>query len=260
MDLAFFSLQKFELFLLVLVRTAGIFTLTPIFGSSQAPAHVRLAAALALTMVFVPIVPPASELPVEVLPLALMVVREACVGLVIGFVCNMVFAAIEIAGHFVDAQSGFSFATMLDPVHGSNMAVAGRFQNLMAGLLFFVTDAHHLLIRGMADSFSLAPVGQMAVNPAMANGMLVLFSGLFGIAVRIAAPIVAAVFLADVAFAIIARIVPQINVLIIGFPLKLGVGLAAMVVAVPLLVAMSQGMFGDMYREIGGMIRLLTVH
>jgi flagellar biosynthetic protein FliR len=260
MDLAQYGTEKLILFLLIFVRTAGIFTLTPIFGAHQVPARVRLAVALALTIVFVPMVAPVEGLTVEMLPLALMVAREALVGLSIGFVISLVFSAIEMAGHMVDVNAGFSFAALVDPVNGTNTALAGRLYNMLAGLLFFVTNSHHLMIKGLADSFTIAPVGALSVNPNVAGGMTELFTALFLVAIRIAVPVLAAVFLADLALAIAARVVPQMNVLIVGFPLKLGVGMIAMIFAMPIVAATSQGLFGDMYRQMGSLVRLMAVH
>ena len=260
MDLAFFSGQKLILFLLILIRTAGIFTLTPLFGSQQIPMQVRLMISLALTFVFLPLAAPAGKLSAEVVPLALMAVREAGVGLTIGFVITLVLTAIEIAGHFIDLNAGFAFANIVDPVHGTNVALAARVHNLLAGLLFFITNAHLLVVRGIADSFSLAPVGDVTLNPAVAGSLTDLFASLFVIALRIAMPVIAAVFLADLAMAISSRIVPQMNVLMVGFPLKLGVGLVGMIVAVPVVAGMSTNMFGDMYHQMGTLVRLMAVH
>lgn len=260
MDFAFFSMQKFVLFLMVLVRTGGIFTLTPMFGAQQVPPHVRMGMALALTAVFVPVVPVSGHLPMDLMQIAMMGAREACVGIVIGFVCSLVFSTIQIAGQFVDFQSGLAFAAMVDPINGANSAVAGRFQNLIAGLLFFATNAHHMVIRGLSDSFVLAPIGQLEMNPAAAGGIVDLFTGLFAIAIRIAMPICAAVFLADVALGIVARVVPQMNVLVVGLPLKLGVAVAAMVVALPVLGLMSRGLFGDMYQQMGIVVRQFAAY
>jgi flagellar biosynthetic protein FliR len=258
MDLASFGIQKLITFVLVLVRSAGIFTLTPIFGANQVPMYARLVIALALALVFLPIVAPPNDFAMEALPVALMVAREACVGLVIGFVCTMVFTAIEIAGQLIDVHAGFSFATMLDPVNGANSAVAARFHRLVAGLLFFATNAHHVMIRGLADSFRVAPVGQLTLNASVAGGAVDLFAALFVVAIRIAVPVVAAVFLADVALAITARVVPQMNVLFVGFPLKLGVGLVGMIVALPVLAAMSQNLFGDIYNQTLALVSLVA--
>lgn len=260
MDLAFFTGQKLILFLLILVRTAGIFTLTPIFGAKQVPMQVRIIVSLALTLIFVPLAVPVGNLPTEILSLALMAAREACIGLGIGFIITMVFMAIETAGSFVDMNAGFSFAATIDPVHGTNSALAARTHTLLAGLLFFVTNSHHLVVRGLADSFTLAPIGELSFNPAVTGGMTDLFISLFLIALRIAMPVMAAVFLVDLAMAITSRIVPQMNVLMVGFPLKMGVGIVGMIVAVPIVAAMSTNMFADMYNQMGGLVRLMAVH
>jgi len=262
MDLAAFGIQKIEVFLLVLARTAGIFTLVPIFGVGQVPVQVRVAVALAITLVLVPLCIPAGTalLAVDVLPMALLVAKEALVGLAIGFVTMLIFAAIQIAGDFVDVQSGFSFATMLDPVYGSQTAVAGRVHQLLAGMLFFVTNAHLIMLSGLADSCRLVPIGQFSLNPAVAGGVVDLFAALFAVAIRIAAPVIAAVFLADVAMAIVARAVPQINVLIAGFPLKLGVGLVGMLVALPIAAALSRAALADVHSHTVGVLRLLAGH
>jgi flagellar biosynthesis protein FliR len=258
MDLAFLSTQKLLIFLLVLTRTAGIFALTPIFGGSQVPMHVKVGISVGMALVFLPIVGTAVEVPIDFLPLGSMILREACVGLVIGFVCSMIFAAIQSAGELVDMQSGFSFAATIDPINGAQTAVAARFYHLVAALLFFVTNAHHVLIRGVADSFRIAPLGQMAMNPAVTGGVMDLFYGLFMVAVRIAVPVLAAVFLADLALAVISRVVPQMNVLIVGMPLKLGVGIVGMLVALPVVSGMSQNLFGDVYTYSMGLLRLLV--
>ena len=258
MDLTAFSARELLVFLLILVRTAGIFTLTPIFGAQQTPGHVRLVMAVALALVFVPMARPPSEIPVGTLALAVVVAREALVGLAIGFVVSMVFSAIEIAGHIIDVNAGFGLAAVVDPINGHHAAPVARLHTLLAGLIFFVTNSHHLLLKGLADSFSIAPVGQMGIGPAVAGGMIELFSGLFMVGVRIAVPVMAAVFLADLALAIAARVVPQMNVLIVGFPLKLGVGIVGLIVALPVIVAMSQGLFGDMYGQIGSLVRMMA--
>jgi flagellar biosynthetic protein FliR len=224
------------------------------------PPQVRIIISLALTLIFVPLAVPTGALPTDILPLALMAAREACIGFGIGFIITMVFMAIETAGSFIDMTAGFAFATTIDPVHGTNSALAARMHNLLAGLLFFVTNSHHLVVKGLADSFVLAPIGEMSFNPAVTSGMTDLFISLFLIALRIAMPVMAAVFLADLAMAITSRIVPQMNVLMVGFPLKMGVGMVGMIVAVPIVAAMSTNMFADMYNQMGGLVRLMAIH
>jgi flagellar biosynthetic protein FliR len=197
-------------------------------------------------------------LAVDVLPMAMLVAKETFVGVVIGFVTILVFSAIQSGGDLVDAHAGFSFATMLDPVNGTNTAIAGRFHFILAGLLFFATNAHHILLSGLSDSFRIIPVGQMAMNPAVSSGVVDLFAALFTVAVRIAAPVVAAVFLADLALVIVARVVPQMNILMAGFPVKLGVGIVGMLIALPVAVALSRNALADIYPQTAGLLRLLV--
>ena len=260
MDLASFGLAKVEVFLLVLARTAGIFTLVPIFGAKQTPVQVRICVALGLALVFLPLCSPgvAGPLAVDLLPMALLLIREAIVGIVIGFVTLMVFAAIQAAGDLVDVHSGFSIATVFDPVSGSATAVAGLFNYMVAGMLFFATNTHHIVLSGLADSFRLFPIGRMGLNPAVVGGVVDLVAVFFVIALRIAAPVVAAVFLAEVALAIIARVVPQMNVFMVGMPLKLGIGLAGMAIALPVTVALMRNAFGDIARQTAWLLRILA--
>jgi len=194
-------------------------------------------------------------LPGDVLNMFILIIREALIGISIGFICSMVFTAIEMGGQFIDAQSGFSFSTMVDPVNGTNSAVSARFQNLMAVLLFFAVNAHHVLIRGVADSFTVAPIGQFELNPAVAGGVVDLFTSLFVVAIRISIPVVAACFLADLALAVTSRVVPQMNVLMVGMPMKLGIGLTGLLVALPVVLVMDQRLFADMYHHTIALVR-----
>lgn len=259
MDFTNFSLQTMLTFLLVLSRTAGIFTLTPIFGMSQVPVRIRMGLAFALTIIFMPMIHIAGAIRYETVYLVVLMAREILVGLVIGFVCTLVFTGITMAGEFMDIQSGFSFATQLDPAMGANAAVIARFHNILAVLLFFVTNSHHILIRGMADSFQIAPVGQVVMNASVANGVLDLFAAIFLIALKISMPVVAAVFLADIALAIASKVVPQMNVLIVGFPLKLGVGLFALIIALPVIMGASKGLLGNLYGDVVNLTKMLVV-
>lgn len=262
MDLAAFGVANIEVFLLTLIRTAGIFTLVPIFGGTQIPAQVKVMLAAALAMIFVPLNAPASHAPIanDIFTMLMLVAKEAVVGITIGFATSLVFSAMQIAGDFIDMQAGFSFAQMYDPVNGGQAALAGRFHHILAGLLFFITNAHHSLISALAQSFSIIPVGQMSLNPMVANGVLDMFISLFLIALRIAAPVIGAVFLADVAMAIVSRAVPQMNIMMVGMPVKLGIGMLGMVIALPVTSALCQGSLGSIHSYTTALVRLLAVH
>lgn len=259
MDIAAFGIAKVEMFILVLARTLGIFTLVPIFGASQVPVMARIITGVAMALLFMPLygLQTAEPIAMDVPTMAMLVAREAAVGAVIGFVTIMVFAAIQAAGDFIDMHAGFSFATMVDPVYGTQTAIAGRVHHILAGLIFFVANCHHIMLCGLADSFKIAPVGTFALSPNVADGFVVLFGSLFAVALRIAAPVVAAVFLADVAIALVSRAVPQMNAMMVGFPLKLGVGMVGMFVAMPVAIALTRATLGSVHGQTSSLVRLL---
>jgi flagellar biosynthetic protein FliR len=252
MEFVVFWLRHVELFVLVFLRTVGIFTLTPIFGAQQVPSRVKVVIALALSFAFVPIVHPVAVLPSDTIGMAIIAARETLIGLVIGFVSSLVFTAIQIAGDFIDLQSGFSSASMFDPASNANSTIAARFQRILAGLLFFVTNSHHIMLRALADSFRIAPVGQLTFNPAISGSIWLLFTTLFTVAIRIAIPIVAAGLLADVALAIASRLIPNMNVFMVGLPLRMGVALVGLLVVLPMMLGMNDGLFSNMYQYMTG--------
>jgi len=259
MDFSSVSISNIEGFLLVLTRTAGIFTLVPIFGDNHVPMQIRVGIALSLSLIFTPLALSSQSFPValDVLPLTVMILKEAVTGIAIGFVTLLVFAAIQVAGEYIDLQSGFNAAQMMDPLFGSQTAIAGRFHQLLASVLFFVTNAHHIVLLGLADSFKVVPLGALSFNGVVAAGIFKLFGGLFVIALKIAAPVVAAVFLADVVLAILSRIVPQMNVLMVGLPLKIGVGLVGMLIALPISIALSSEALLGIHGQTISLLRLL---
>lgn len=249
MDIAALTINKLGVFILLLARTAGIFTLTPVFGLNNIPPQVRIFISAGIAFVFLPMVGPGVVLPSGIVEVLLLVARETAVGLVIGFVCTAIFAAIEMAGQFIDTQTGFRFGAMADPSTGAQVSVIERFQKIFAGLLFFAINGHYVLITGLSDSFRIAPVGQLALNPAVGEGAWDLFASLFIISLRISAPIMVALFMTDLALAVTSKVVPQMNVFIVGLPLKMGVGMVGVLIALPVMATMGNNLFSDLYKD-----------
>jgi len=133
-------------------------------------------------------------------------------------------------------------------------AVFGQLYNFSATLLFLALNGHHLMIRGLADSFSVLPLGCMVVTGHATSGILQVFAVLFLASLKIGAPVVGAIFLTDVSLGILARTVPQLNVFVVGLPAKLTVGLLAVFAVLPITFAVMTGLFGGLERDL---VRLL---
>jgi len=200
--------------------------ITPMLGGSQVPWRVRVFAAIGLSFAIYPIVSRAGvNLPSDWPHLVLGLAGELAVGLICGFVVNIVFAAAQMGGAFLSRHMGTALAQVINPLFEAPVPVFGQFYYMFALMVFVAINGHHILLAGLVKTFERVPLMGVRFH----GGMVTLVSGLMGdmfvLMIKLAAPTFAALFLVTVALGIIARTVPQIHVLLIGFPLKVCVGL-----------------------------------
>lgn len=218
------------------LRVVGLAAVAPGLSYQQAPAQVRIGLAVALAVVIAPV---AEVVPAEIdepLRYIALCATELGFGLALGFVTSAVLEALRFGGEMLDLQIGLRAGQLFDPVSGAHSGILSTGYYMLA-LVFFVTlDGHHWLLRGVARSFSLVPVGGMTAGgdlgaPVSQLGTTVLVLGL-----RVAGPVMVALLLADLAFGLVARAVPQINVFLVGIPAKIAVGFAIAAVGAPMLL------------------------
>ena len=249
MDILGFGISQILTFILVFARVGGIFTSGPIFGNTNVAPMVRITIAVCLAFVFLPMAHyDASKL--DLLPFILAIIKETLVGIVMGFLASLMFTAVQMAGAFIDLQIGFGFGNMVDPMLKEHSAVIGQLQNMAATLLFLGVNGHHMMIQGLADSFAILPLGKMAFSSAAAGGMVQTFTIIFIAALKIGAPVVGAIFLTDVALGVLARTVPQLNVLVVGMPAKLAVGFFVVSAVLPFAFAVMVGLFSGLHSDL----------
>jgi flagellar biosynthetic protein FliR len=162
-----------------------------------------------------------------------LVFKEFVVGIIIGYVGYIIFASIYIAGQLVDMQIGFGVINVLDPITNAQVPVTSNFYYTVTMLIFLMSNGHHLVIRALYQSYTLVPLGQATFNATLMNNGLRVFGDIFIIALKISAPIIAAIFIADIALGIISKTVPQLNIFIVGMPLKIAMGLIILAITVP---------------------------
>lgn len=250
MDLLGIGSLKLVTGMLIFVRVLGLFTAAPIFGHVRVPAQVKIGMAVVISLMLVPLVPaPAPVVGSDILLFISAVVKEAAVGLILGFVAMLAFVAIQLAGEAADMQVGFGLASMADPLLGTHTSLIGQFQFTVATLLFLVLNGHHLLVAALVKSFSLLPLGAFAYQPVLTDRILDILVGLFVLGLSIGAPVMLAVFLTDLALGLLGRTVPQMNLLLVGFPVKIAVGLSMLLVSLPFFITVCRGLFDGMYRD-----------
>jgi len=179
----------------------------------------------------------------------LLVIKEAMVGLFIGIIAYIIMAAIQIAGGFIDFQMGFAIANVIDPQTGAQSPLLGQFFNALAILLLLALNGHHMLLDGIFYSYRFLPIDQLW--PAFGDGrtaeyVIKTFAASFAIAFQMAIPIVATLFLVDLALGITARTVPQLNIFVVGFPIKIGVSFLVLFVMMNVMVAVMKKLFDMM--------------
>jgi len=223
--LPFLTVNDFVSFTLVLARIAGLFAAIPLFGGRRVPQTVKAAAIMAMTLVLFPIVREyIPRMPTDAISLAILVIRETLVGLTLSILSQVIFSAVEFCGQLVGMQMGLSMASMFDPDAGQTQVIA-TFQNLLALLLFMTLGVHHVFIRAIVESYALIPVGAWHLSGGLIHFLIAATSGMFVLALKLAAPVMVSLLAAGVVLGIMARSFPQMNIFMISFPLNIGLGL-----------------------------------
>ncbi|MGI5921891.1 MAG: flagellar biosynthetic protein FliR [Syntrophomonadaceae bacterium] len=247
-----------EGFLMVLGRLTGLFLSAPVFASRQMPVRVKipLILVLAATMAyFVPVKYAVSLTTPGTFAGALAV--EIFVGYTIGFVAYIVFGAIQLAGQVMDMQMGFGIVNVVDPQSGMQIPLMGNLNYLVSLLVYLSINGHHYLLQAVAQSYQVIPVLGAGINQSFMDLLVELTVNMFVIAVKISAPIVMAILVTDVAMGFVARTVPQMNVFIVGMPLKIFIGLAALLIMIPVYIWLSEMLFAQFFAYLDQIIAAL---
>jgi flagellar biosynthesis protein FliR len=252
------SLPHLEVFFLVFLRTLALMMTIPLFENRAVPVAFKAGLALALSVLLLPLVSvPGVAFPGDVVPFGIKVLGELMVGITMGFTVRLLFAAIQLAGQFMGFQMGFAVANVLDPQSSSQVSVIGMFYNIVAVLLFFAVDAHHWFLRALVESFQIVPLLHMHFDAALCSRMVELSARMFGMALRIGAPVMVALLLTSVGLGLMAKVVPQMNVFIMAFPLQIGIGFLIMGLSLPFLAVFLREGFDGMGRTMIDLLHAL---
>lgn len=212
-------------FIWILLRTTGVLITAPVFGAKYVPWMVKVTIALVLGYVLWPRVP-AALIPTSLLGLLMCGASEILFGLIMGFCGTIVMAAIETAGHIADIEIGFGMANVIDPQYGQPSPILGIFKYLLILLVFLSINGHHLFIKALHESFHLVPAGAAFIPKMWTQVGFTAAASIFKTAIILSCPVWASALIVDFALGAIARTVPQMNVFVVGMPLKTLIGLA----------------------------------
>jgi len=217
------------------LRVLAMFTSAPVFSSRTFPVRARIALAFFVALAAQPFLGTQPVISIGGPDAAAAVLQQVGVGLAIGFVIRVVFAAVELAGEVIGFQMGLNFASFFDPTLNTQTSAVAGFFGKMASFMFVVMNGHLLLLLAVVKSFKTFPVDQSFLVAVTQMKVLDLGADLFASGLWIALPLVGMMMFTNLALGIVSRVAPQMNIYAIGFPITLTVGLIGMAVTLPML-------------------------
>lgn len=185
----------------------------------------------------------------------LLIAKELAAGALIGFTATMIFMGFLVAGQIIDFQMGFGMVNVVDPISNISISLMGQFKNLLAVLVFLAINGHHYLFTALAKSFDIVPLTSFALSPAVTANFINVVVDMFIIGLKIGAPAIGVLFITDLALGIMARTVPQMNVFVVGMPLKIMIGFATLIAMTSFFFAYMLRIFDQMPAQLLGAIK-----
>ncbi len=238
------------------VRIAALLMAMPVFSSTFVPVRVRLMLALGLTIIIapvIPVVPLTDALSVEGV---ILILQQVLVGIVMGTIFHLVFAAFTIGGQIIAMQMGLGFSTMVDPINGAQVPVLSMFYVLLVTLFFFVLDGHLTLIGVLADSFTSMPISMHGVDRETFWQLTSWGSEMFIGSILISLPAVTALLLVNMSLGVIGRAAPQLNIFAVGFSVTIAAGFYVILVSLPVVLVQFENISFDAFGVVKEMVHL----
>lgn len=229
MELPQFTLPMIQGFLICLARVGAMFGATPVFNGGQVPPQMRLGIAVLFSLLVFPVAE--GFLPQQsftIIELSLLLAQEVILGLLVGFLAQLVFMAAEFSGSLIGYQMGFAAANVFDPTTQRQVALISQFQGVFAILLFLALDIHHLFLRAIVSSFEMLPPGTINLTGGAIPMIMEVANHSMILSIQLVAPLLALLILSNLTLGIMARVFPQLNVFLLSFPLNIGVSFIVM--------------------------------
>ena len=225
MDQLFIPIRPVLIFLLVLARVGGLVTFAPFWGHKAANSRIRIVLALALALVITPVVMPRlSTPPSDYGPFFVLMIGELVIGCVLGFVGRLIFSGLEMAAQVLTFQMGFSLASTIDPSTQAHTASFGILAQMIGLMVLLASDGHHWFLMATVKSYHTAP-GHFEISQSLVQLLLRLSADALAVGVALAAPAIVVLLIVEFALAIFGQAAPQFQILLLGFPIKIAVGL-----------------------------------
>lgn len=220
-------------FIWPLTRILGLIMVVPVFGHRSVPARVKVGLGVFIALIISPTLPPMPDVSLGSWYGLFILVQQLLIGIAIGFVMRIIFAAVDSAGEIIGLQMGLGFASFFDPQSSTQTLVISRFLNMVAVLIFLAVNAHLLVLGMLVESFKILPVSAQPLSTAGFHNVAAFGTNVFAIGLQLALPLIAILLITNLALGILTRASPQLNIFAIGFPITLSVGLIILDLTLP---------------------------
>ena len=228
--------QQFITFLLIFLRVTSLFVTAPMFGDQTIPLPVKVALGLFLSFVLFSFnAHTLSVVDQKLIGLVILGVKEIFAGASLGFAVGIIFGGVRYAGELIGFDMGFSMATMFDPETNASFPVISELLYLFLLMMFILMNGPHFILESLHASYTTIPLGEWGISQATIASIIAITGQMFVIAVKISAPVLISMFLANVSLGILNKAMPQMNIFGVMFPLKIGIGIIVMAATVPVI-------------------------
>jgi flagellar biosynthesis protein FliR len=253
------SMPQLQMYFLVFMRTGAFLMAIPMLNGSSVPVLFRLALTVAASLLLFPLLAlHPQDAPAGLFALAAAAAGEVLIGILAGLAIRLVFEGVQLAGELAGYQMGLAIAEVIDPATEDQVAILAQFTSLLGTVIFLVLNGHHWFIRTLVESYQLVPPAGFHVNGALLERLARMTSEMFVIGLKAGAPVIVALLLGTVAFGLVARAVPQMNIFVVSMPLNIGLGLVFFGLSLPHLAGYLGQLFGGAARQALTLLKALS--
>jgi flagellar biosynthetic protein FliR len=248
--------EQLELFIFILLRVSAMMVTIPIIGNSVVPVRIKGGLSLMVAFLLFPLIK--IHLPhLGILLLIGGMAGEVIIGIIIGLAGRLAFAGVQIAGQLIGFQMGFAIVNVFDPITSEQVSIIAQLQYLIAMLIFLAVDGHHVFLYAIAESYRIIFPLDFHFSAELMQSIVEISKDIFIVAVKVGAPIITALLMTSIGFGLIVRTVPQINILIVGFPLKIAIGLVLIGLTLPLFTKIMSMVFLNFGDKLNMLLQLM---
>ncbi len=250
-----------DIFLLVFIRVFGFVSIVPIIGGRNVPSVTKIGFSLAVAgIVYLSGITETVVYDDNVAGYVLLIIKEYLVGLMIGFIVFSIFNVFFLAGFYIDQQMGLSMSNILDPLSQTQVPISGNLYYFIMSFIFILTGGHYKIIQTFVSSYRLVGIGaaKLVGNADIFNVFLQMITYFFIMGMKIAMPVVGMLLILDIALGLLVKTAPQINVFVVGVPIKLLAGLVIVFFVAPMLLFVYETLMDNIVRYVFDIIKVMV--